>query len=493
MSNDQPLLPVPRSAGPLSTRPETLVPVLSTTGIGPALGAAPLGGTASRKPGVPSPTAAPRGAPAKRFSARGPLIMGFFTLLVLVGGFGVWSVTTTITGAIVASGQLEVEQMRQVVQHPDGGVVASILVADGDTVVAGQPLIKLDGTQSQTELVIVEGQLFELQARRGRLEAERDDADVVTFPAELVKMAVDRKDATDLMDGQRRLFEARIDTLARQSEQLAKRASQTESQIDGINAQSEALTTQLRLIREERTSVQALFDKGLAQQSRLLSLEREEARLLGQAGELTASRASAEGRITEIQLEILRLAAARREEANTQLRDIGFRELELVERRAALVEKIARLVITAPVAGIVLGLTVTTPRSVLRPAEPVLYLVPQDRPLVIMARVPPVHIDQVRPGQAAKLHFSSFNSRTTPELNGTVAVVSADSLTDERTGLTYYRAEILPDKGEIAKLQGLTLVPGMPVEAFIRTDERTPLAYLIKPFTDYFTRAFRES
>ena len=158
-----------------------------------------------------------------------------------------------------------------------------------------------------------------------------------------------------------------------------------------------------------------------------------------------------------------------------------------------MVDKIARLVITAPVEGIVLGLAVTTPRSVLRPAEPVLYLVPQDRPLVIMAKVSPVHIDQVRPGQPARLHFSAFNSRTTPELSGTVLVVSADALTDERTGQSYYRAEILPDPGEIAKLEGLTLVPGMPVEAFIRTGERTPLAYLLKPFTDYFMRAFRES
>ena len=449
--------------------------------------------TGARKPGLPSPAAPPRAAAADRFSSRGPLILGFVTLVLLFGGFGAWSVMTTITGAVVAPGQLEVEQNRQIVQHPDGGVVEAILVTDGDTVKKGQPLIRLDGTQLHTELVIVEGQLFELLARRGRLEAERDDAVEIIFPAELVTLAETREDAAGLLEGQRRLFEARRETLARQTEQLGKRANQTTSQIVGIDAQSTALQSQLDLIKEERTSVQVLFDKGLAQQSRLLSLEREEARLQGQMGELTATRASSEGRITEIELEVLRLAAARREEANTQLRDIGFRELELVERRAALVDKIARLVITAPVEGIVLGLAVTTPRSVLRPAEPVLYLVPQDRPLVIMAKVSPVHIDQVRPGQPARLHFSAFNSRTTPELSGTVLVVSADALTDERTGQTYYRAEILPDPGEIAKLEGLTLVPGMPVEAFIRTGERTPLAYLLKPFTDYFMRAFRES
>ena len=479
----------------------TQVPLIMQPGpgmpAGPTLAAsalnAPNGAAAMRKPGVPSPAAPPRAAAADRFSSRSPLILGFLTLLLLVGGFGAWSVMATITGAVVASGQLEVEQNRQVVQHPDGGVVEAIMVTDGDTVTAGQPLLQLDGTQLRTELVIVEGQLFELLARRGRLEAERDDATTIGFPAELQTLAKTRADASGLMEGQRRLFEARRDTLARQTEQLGRRASQTTSQIEGIDAQSAAMKSQLDLIEQERASVQELFDKGLAQQSRLLSLQREEARMMGEVGELTATRASSEGRITEIELEVLRLAAARREEANTQLRDIGFRELELVERRSALVERTARLVITAPVSGIVLGLAVTTPRAVLRPAEAVLYLVPQDRPLVIMAQVSPVHIDQVRPGQPVRLHFSAFNSRTTPELNGTVVVVSADALKDERTGMTYYRAEILPDPGEIAKLEGLTLVPGMPVEAFIRTDERTPLAYLLKPFTDYFTRAFRES
>ena len=482
-------------------REATLGPRILSPGPGSPVGAAlaasalnaPIGAvTSTRKPGLPSPAAPPRAA-ADRFSSRGPLTLGFVTLVLLFGGFGAWSVLTTITGAVVAPGQLEVEQNRQIVQHPDGGVVEAILVTDGDTVKKGQPLIRLDGTQANTELVIVEGQLFELMARRGRLEAERDDATEIAFPAELLTLAKTRADAADLMEGQRRLFLARRDTLARQTEQLGKRASQTSSQIEGIDAQSTALQSQLDLMKEERTSVQALFDKGLAQQSRLLSLEREEARLQGQMGELIATRASSEGRITEIELEVLRLAAARREEANTQMREIGFRELELVERRSALVEKIARLVITAPVEGVVLGLAVTTPRSVLRPAEPVLYLVPQDRPLVIMAKVSPLHIDEIRAGQPARLHFSAFASRTTPELMGTVLMVSADSLTDERTGQTYYRAEILPDPGEVAKLEGLILVPGMPVEAFIRTGERTPLAYLLKPFTDYFTRAFRES
>jgi HlyD family secretion protein len=429
----------------------------------------------------------------KSWSARGPVTLGLLTLAVLVGGFGLWSVGTTISGAVVASGQVEVEQNRQIVQHPDGGVVAEIAVAEGDRVAAGDVLLRLDGSLLKSELAIVESQLFELFARRGRLEAERDDLATVTFPDELVQVAQGDADAAALMEGQRRLFEARRETLAKQAEQLQKRAAQTASQIEGIDAQAVALTAQLTLIREELATVQDLLDKGLAQSARLLGLQREEARLQGQVGELTASRAVSEGRITEIEIEILRLAAARREEANTQLRDIGYRELELAERRRSLTERVARLDILAPVSGIVLGLQVTTPRAVLRAADPVLFLVPQDRPLVIAARVEPIHIDEVRVGQPVVLTFPAFNTRTTPEIKGHVTVVAADSLVDERSGVAFYRAEIVPDPGEMAKLEGLALVPGMPVDAFIQTDARTPLAYLVKPFTDYFARAFRES
>lgn len=426
-------------------------------------------------------------------SARRPLIVGLLTLLVLVGGFGAWSVATTLEGAIVASGRIEVEQHRQVVQHPDGGVVQDILITEGQAAAAGQVLIRLDGNLLRSELAIVEGQFVEILARRGRLEAERDETAGPVYPAELVRLAAERPDVAALIEGQTRLFNARAETVSRQLEQLARRVDQTRAQIDGIQAQITAMTDQLALIRDELATVKDLVDKGLAQTARLLALQREEARLVGQQGELVATRASSEGRITEIEIEVLRLAAARREEANTQLREIGPAELELAERRRALAEQIARLDIVAPVSGVVLGMTVTTPRAVLRAAEPVLYLIPQDRPLVITVQVPPIHIDEVRAGQPVRLVFSAFSSRTTPELSGTVSVVSADALTDERTGVPYYRAEIVPDDGELAKLAGLTLLPGMPVEAFIKTQARTPLAYLVKPFTDYFSRAFRES
>jgi HlyD family type I secretion membrane fusion protein len=224
-----------------------------------------------------------------------------------------------------------------------------------------------------------------------------------------------------------------------------------------------------------------------------LSLQREDARLLGTIGELTASRAEADGRRTEMEIEILKLDTRRREDAITRLRDIEFNQAEMLERRLALKERLARLEITAPVSGVVYDMAVNTPRSVVRAAEPVLYIIPQDRPLVIAARVEPIHIDQVFVGQEVVLRFSAFDARTTPELIGQVVQVSADAFVDERTLAAFYRAEIRLMDGEVAKLEGQTIIPGMPVEAFIRTDDRTPLAYLIKPLADYFNKAFRES
>ena len=445
-------------------------------------------------PVVATATAAAKpAAKAAAWSARRPVIVGLVTVALLVGGFGGWTLFTEIDGAIVSSGQLEVAQNRQIVQHPDGGVVAEIAVKDAQAVKAGDLLIRLDGNLLQSELAIVEGQLFETLSRRARLEAERDDKAEPAFGGELADLAQTRPDVAEQIEGQRKLFFARRETTARQSEQLNKRSAQIASQIDGINAQTAALQAQLVLIQQELTDQQSLLDKGLAQSSRVLALQREEASLQGRSGELLAARAQAEGRATEIELEILRLAAVRREEANAQLRDLGPQALELAERRRALIERISRLEIRAPVSGIVLGLQVTTPRSVLRAAEPVLYIIPQDRPLVITAQVQPIHIDEVHVGQKVRVVFPAFSARTTPELFGHVATVSADALVDQRTQIPFFRAEILLDDGELAKLKDQSLLPGMPVEAFIETGARSPMSYLLKPFTDYFNQAFRES
>ena len=429
---------------------------------------------------------------SKRWSAVRPMVTGIIAIVVLVGGFGTWAMESEIKGAIIAFGRIEVDQNRQVVQHPDGGVVAEILVKEGDTVTEGQVMVRLDAEQLQSELAVVEGQLFEVLARRARFEAERDNADALIFQPLLAEST--NPIAPGLMEGQNRLFQARIESETQEKSQLARRREQIGNQIDGIDAQQVALGTQLDLITEELVNQQSLLDRGLAQASNVLALQRQQASLSGQSGELTASRAEAEGRQTELDIEILRIDTARREDANTRLRDLQFNEIELGEKRRALITRLERLDIRAPVSGIVYGMAVFTPRSVIRPAEPVLYLVPQDRPLVIATQVQPSNIDSVFVGQDVALRFSAFDQRQTPELFGKVVQVSADAFTDQGSQVSYYRAEIELNEGEMARLDpNLHLIPGMPVEAFISTTSRSPMAYLLKPFTDYFARAFRES
>ena len=427
------------------------------------------------------------------WSVRGPMTVGLLGLGLLLGGFGLWSTATQISGAIIAGGRIEVDQNRQVVQHPDGGVVAEILVDESDTVEAGQVLLRLDASELQSRLLITENQLYELVARRGRLEAERDGEAEISFDPLLTEAAASSSDAADLMDGQERLMRAREASIAQEIDQLNKRRGQIADQITGIEAQQVSLARQLELIKEELVDQQSLLDRGLAQAARVLSLQREDARLSGQAGELTAQKAQAEGRITEIDVEILKLGTRRREEAITTLRDLQYRELELREERNALVERMSRLDITAPASGVVYGLRVFALRSVVRPAEPLLFIVPQDRPLIINAQIEPIHIDKIYLGQDVILRFSALDQRESPELTGQVTQISADAFQDETTQQSYYRAEIVLSEGEQARLpEDTTLIPGMPVEAFIRTEDRTPIAYLLKPLTDYFTKALRD-
>lgn len=428
-----------------------------------------------------------------RFSTRKHITIGLLALGVLVFGFGGWASFTKISGAIIASGRIEVDQNRQIVQHPDGGVVQDILIDEGDLVTLNQTLIKLDPTQLNAELAIIEGQLFEMMARRGRLVAEQNNRDIIQFDPLLLARAQNNVNVRELVEGQQRLFDARRVSVSNEIDQLSKRRSQTIDQIDGIEAQKIALSTQLTLIEQELTDQTTLLSKGLAQAARVLGLQREQARLMGQMGELTEQKAQSEGRATEIDLEIIKLASQRREEAITQLRDQQYRELELMEQRLAILDRLDRLEVKAPANGIVYGLTIFAQRSVVRPADPLLYIIPQDRPLVIASQILPTDIDKVYIGQEVTLRLSALDQKTTPELVGQVSLVSADAFDDQQSGVSYYRAEIRLDAGELAKLPpNTTLVPGMPVDSYIRTQDRTPLSYLVKPLTDYFAKAMRE-
>lgn len=429
---------------------------------------------------------------AQSYSAKAPILLGVITLLVLIGGFGSWAVLTNISGAVITSGVVEVDRNRQVIQHPDGGVVMDIAVKEGDSVAAGDVLLRLDDTVLRSRLNVIEGQYYELRARRARLAAERDNATALSYPAELLQLASSRPDVAELLAGQRRLFLSRRDTLNTQIAQLHKRSSQIMAQIDGIDAQSSALNAQLGLLQEELSQQSTLLEKGLTQSSKVLSLKRDEAGLRGQIGELAAARAEAQGRMTEIDLQITQLSSQRREDAISQLRDQDGTRLDLAEQRLTLIEKIKRLSLRAPVSGVVLGLTVHTKRAVLRAAEPLMYLVPQDRPLVISAQISPLHVDEVFVGQDVRLKFNALASRNTPDLKGQVITVSPDAFQDEKSGQKFYRAEIHLAAGELTRLpRGAKLKPGMPVTAYIRTADRTPFAYLSDPMADFFAKAFR--
>lgn len=427
-----------------------------------------------------------------RWSAARHMSLGLITLVVLVFGVGAWSAVASITGAIVAPSKLKVESERQVVQHPEGGVVAEILVKEGARVEAGEILIRLDDKLIRAELNITEGQLYEIMARRGRLTAERDHAPEPVFDQELRDIAQNDSKMASLMRGQRQLFFARRDTAEREIEQLRERQTQIREQIVGSQSQQEALSSQLDFVNQELADLKELQKKGLAQASRVLALERENARLLGQRGELIANVARLKGQISEIEIQLLGLESGRREEAITELRDLEYREYELREQRNSLLERISRLDIVAPRPGRVIGMTIFALRSVVQPAEPLLYVVPSDVNLVAEAQIEVQNIDSIYPGQPARLRFSAFSMRTTPDVAGTVLKVSPDAFEDERTGRSYYLAELGIDEGEIEKLGEVELVAGMPVEAYITTGDRTPFSYFTKPLTDYFSKALRE-
>ena len=420
-----------------------------------------------------------------------PLSIGFGALVVLVGVLGVWSVTARIAGAVIASGMIQVESNRQVVQHPQGGVVGEILAKDGDTVMAGDVVMRLDDSLLQSELAIVQGQLFEIKARQARLVAERDGLDKIELPEDLVEAQADSPEIAKMIKGQRSLFFARAETLTREADQISEQIAQANNQIEGTEAQLAAFQTQQELILSELEDAQSLLEKGLAQASRVSSLQREQARLLGEIGSLKATLAQVRGQIAALEIQVLKLTTTRREEANTTLSDLQYREIELAERRLSLRETLSRMEIRSPVSGVVYDSQIFALQAVLSPAAPIMYVIPQDQPLVVAARIESINIDQVHVGQEASLRFVAFEQRTTPEIFGQVSRISADVFKDEVTGQSFYRAELLPNEEELDKLGGQKLLPGMPVEAFIRTAERSPLSYLAKPLTDYFNKAFR--
>ena len=435
---------------------------------------------------------APPTAGAEDWSARGPLLTGIFSLVFLLGGIGVWSVRTNISGAVVAPGMIQVESNRQVIQHQDGGVVSAILARDGDLVKPGDILMRLDGTRLNSELAVVDGQLQEISARQARLLAERNGQNTVTFDADLLKIAASDGKVQSQVEGERNLFTTRREALAQEVGLLGEQNAQIDNRITGTEAQLAALHTQIDILDRELANQQRLLDQQLTQAGRVLELRRMQADLQGQIGRLMAEIAEFRGQSASNAISLLKLETTRREEAATALRDLEFSQIELTERKLALQDTLSRLDIRAPMGGIVYNSQVFALQAVIQPAQPIMYIVPQDQPLVVTARVSSINVDEVFVGQEVALRFSSFDQRKMPDIMGQIQRISADVIVDEATRQSYYSAEVVPLASEMAKLGERVLLPGMPVEAYIKTSDRTALAYLIQPMRNFFDKAFRE-
>jgi HlyD family secretion protein len=418
------------------------------------------------------------------------LLGGIAAVALLAGGVGGLAATTELGGAVIAPGTMVVDMNVKKVQHPTGGVVGELRVRDGDRVKSGDIVVRLDETITRANLAIVVKSLNEMHARLARLEAERDDSAAVQFPAELLARSAD-PEVKRVIDGERNLFQLRRKASIGQKQQLRERIQQLREEIQGITGQVAARKREIELIGEELVGVRDLWRKNLVQIQRVTALERDAARLEGARGQLIAATAQSKGRISEIELQIIQIDQDLHSEVAKELREVQAKIAELVERKVTAEDQLKRIDIRAPQDGLVHQLAVHTVGGVITPGETMMLIVPEADNLTVEAKLNPQDIDQVQPGQKAVLRFSTFNQRTTPELNGMVIRVSADLTTDKQTGVSYYTVRISIPEAEVARLGGLKLLPGMPLEAFIQTGDRTVLSYLMKPMTDQIARSFR--
>lgn len=419
------------------------------------------------------------------------LMGGMVVTGLVVVGIGGWAVFTEIAGAVAAPGQLVVDTHVKEIQHPLGGVVAELLVRDGDRVRKGDLLVRLDKTVARANLAVVDKELLELGARQARAEAERDGRDTVTFPAEL-EAGQDDPAFAEVLRGEARLFALRKAARDSQKSQLTEQLGQLEQEIRGLDAQLRAARAEKALIAKELEGARQLWESKLVTVMRLTALERDAAGSEGRVSSLVASIAKARGKLSEINLKIMQIDQDLSAEVGKELAQIRARTAELAERRVTAGDQLRRIDIRAPQDGLVHQLAVHTIGGVIPPGGTIMQIVPEGDGLTVESRIPPHEIDRVSMGQMAVLRFSAFNQATTPELFGEVNRISADISQDPHTGTPYYTVRIGLSDPEIARLAGRKLLPGMPVEGFIQTGTRTVASYLTKPLQDHLVKAWRE-
>ena len=414
--------------------------------------------------------------------------VGMAIFFLVFGVFGVWSALAPLDGAAFAPGTVTVKSYNKVVQHLEGGIVAEILVRDGDLVDAGQPLLTLDDTQARASLEVVNSQYVALKMREARLISERDGLSKVEYPAAL---ALSTANAAQEVDAQNQLFEARLDSNEGRMQILEQRVTQLQNQVRGMEALQATKEALANSFAEELQDTQKLLEQGFSEKTRLREAERSFASFSGEAAELTANIAATRVQIGETDLQILQLKSDFHNEVVSELSEVQTSLKDASERLTALRDVVSRTSITAPDAGIVNGMRVHTVGGVISPGSPIAEIVPGNDELVIQASVSPVDIDRVSEGQEARIRFSTFGSRA-PTFFGTLINLSADAMANESTGASFYLARIELSTDSQEELGDLVLMPGMPAEVFINTGSRTFLQYLFKPLSNAVARSFNE-
>lgn len=427
---------------------------------------------------------------ASRRSIMRHMAIGFLAIILLLGSVSVWAVRARFAGAVIAHGAMVVNSHSKKVQHPTGGVVRRVLVQNGSIVQAGNVLITLDDTTTRANLSLIDKALTELVVKRARLITERDGTGEIVFPGRdgLVADIAERAIADE-----RSLFKVRQSVNQSVKAQLRERIEQTREELSGLTSQLEAKNQEINLVGKELEGAHNLWKKSLITITKYTALQREAVKLGGERGQLIAGIASAKGKMTETELKILQIDQDRGSEVGKELREIDFRINELGERKVAAEDQLGRTSIIAPQAGVVHELSIFTAGGVVGSGDTLMLIIPQNEALVAEVRVQPQDIDQIAVGQAARLRFAAFNQSTTPDYDGTLRHVGADLTSDPHTGAQFYIARIELNRDEPPGAAQLKLVPGMPVDVFIATDERTVLSYLVKPLTDQIARAFRDS
>ena len=421
--------------------------------------------------------------------------VGFAAIIVLLFGIGGWAATTELSGAVIASGSVVVELSIKKVQHPSGGVVGEILVKEGDAVEAGQVVVRLDETVTKATLGALQAQLDELLSREARLLAERDGVDAVAFPEQLNTRRQENSAATAFA-GEAKLFASRRSVRVGQRAQLRERITQINEEMRGLTAQFEGKDGELKFIAEELKAVSELYEKNLVSIARLMALQRDQARIGGERGQLTAEIARSRGKISEIELQIIQLEKDFTTEVLKDLRECQGKIAELKERRTAAEDHLKRVDIRAPQSGFVHQLSVHTVGGVIGNGETIMQIVPRADTLVVEAKVAPQDRDQIAEGAKAIVRIMAGNQRTMPDLTGALTYISADLTREQQTGPqpvpVYYTVRASLPEQEVHRLGDLRLMPGMPAEVFIQTYPRTPLEYLIKPLREQIMRVAKE-